>query len=73
MTMTTMMMISDGERRGWGEMYIYFGCRQASMDDIYRDEISLMKSLNVLTEDYLALSREEGKPKVRLHRAHYTV
>ncbi|XP_076435250.1 nitric oxide synthase-like [Babylonia areolata] len=55
---------THGEKRGWGEMRLYFGCRQRSVDNIYGEELNQMKADNVLTETYLALSREPGQPKV---------
>nr|CBV37021.3 nitric oxide synthase [Stramonita haemastoma] len=53
-----------GEIRGWGEMHLYFGCRQHIVDNIYRDELAMMKDEKVLTDFYVALSREPGQPKV---------
>ena len=45
-------------------MYLYFGCRQNDVDNIYRDELSQMKMEKVLTDYFIALSREPGQPKV---------
>ncbi|KAL8578716.1 hypothetical protein ACOMHN_045704 [Nucella lapillus] len=55
---------AHGERKGWGEMYLYFGCRQNSVDNIYREELSQMKTEKVLADFYISLSREPGQPKV---------
>ncbi|XP_070205997.1 nitric oxide synthase-like [Littorina saxatilis] len=53
-----------GERKGWGEMYLYFGCRKNNIDNIYKDELGQMKAENVLTDYFVSLSREAGQPKV---------
>lgn len=52
-------------RHGWGPMYLYFGCRHAHLDNIYRDETSQMEAEGVLTTVYTALSRTRGQPKVK--------
>ncbi len=49
---------------GWGKMWLYFGCRQENVDDLYKSEIEEMMGENVITALYLALSREPNKPKV---------
>ena len=51
---------------GWGEMYLFFGCRNSKQDCIYRDEILQAKDERALTEVHTALSREPNQPKVRL-------
>jgi nitric-oxide synthase len=48
----------------WGEMIVYFGCRQKSMDELYRSEIDQMIRDNVITSYYPAYSREPAQPKV---------
>nr|KAG5713275.1 hypothetical protein BaRGS_007802 [Batillaria attramentaria] len=53
-----------GERKGWGEMILYFGCRQNNVDNIYRDELAQAKADKVLNDYHVALSREPGQPKV---------
>ena len=63
-TWTLVTLYADGDRKGWGEMYLYFGCRQNDVDNIYRDELSQMKKEKVLTDYFVALSREPGQPKV---------
>ncbi|KAL4224321.1 Nitric oxide synthase [Mactra antiquata] len=52
-----------GTRQGWGNIYLYFGCRNSQMDDIYKDELQQMRKEGVLREVYTALSREENTPK----------
>ena len=63
-TWTLVTLYADGDRKGWGEMYLYFGCRRNDVDNIYRDELSQMKKEKVLTDYFVALSREPGQPKV---------
>ena len=64
LTTTLVLLWADGERKGWGEMMLYFGCRQNGMDHIYRDELNQMKTEKVLNDYFVALSREPGHPKV---------
>jgi hypothetical protein len=47
-------------------MFLYFGCRQDSQDNIYKDELATMKQEGILTDYFVALSREPGKRKVTL-------
>ncbi|WAR01150.1 NOS1-like protein [Mya arenaria] len=48
-----------GGRKGWGEIHLYFGCRNSEIDAIYREELEQMKAEGVLTQVYTALSREK--------------
>ena len=48
----------------WGEMLLFFGCRNATQDYIYKDEMAEAKNDGALTEVWTALSREPGQPKV---------
>ena len=48
----------------FGPMYLFFGCRQSTVDQIYSDEIMNAKQCGAIDEYYVALSREPGKPKV---------
>ncbi|WAR01184.1 NOS1-like protein [Mya arenaria] len=52
-----------GGRKGWGEIHLYFGCRNSEIDAIYREELEQMKAEGVLTQVYTALSREKDVPK----------
>ncbi|XP_052798530.1 nitric oxide synthase-like protein [Mya arenaria] len=54
---------SRGGRKGWGEIHLYFGCRNSEIDAIYREELEQMKAEGVLTQVYTALSREKDVPK----------
>lgn len=58
-------LITGGDKKGWGKIYLYFGCRNSKVDDIYKEELQQMKAEGVLTEVYTALSREPDTPKVR--------
>ncbi|XP_071093891.1 nitric oxide synthase-like isoform X1 [Haliotis cracherodii] len=55
---------THGEKRGWGGMYMYFGCRMSTEDNIYEQELKLLKEEGVMSNYYVALSREPGKSKV---------
>lgn len=45
-------------------MVLVFGCRQARIDHIYKEETLFAKSQGVFRELYTAYSREPDKPKV---------
>ena len=51
-------------RRQWGDMRLFFGCRNSRLDDIYRHETSKNVKSEVITNVTTAYSREDGKPKV---------
>ena len=51
----------------YGEMHLYFGCRNSTMDNIHKDERDVMYRKGVLTSNKTALSREPELPKVRVH------
>lgn len=46
-----------------GQAWLFFGCRNKAMD-LYRQEKAMMENEGVLNRVFLALSREEGIPKV---------
>ena len=48
----------------WGEVVIYFGCRQFGLDELYRNEIDELVRDNVVTSYYAAYSREPNSKKV---------
>lgn len=52
-----------GERKGWGDIYLYFGCRKSNIDNIYKQELEQAKQEGVIKEVYTALSRESDQPK----------
>ncbi|VDI59533.1 nitric-oxide synthase, brain [Mytilus galloprovincialis] len=52
-----------GDKIGWGEMYLYFGCRKSAVDYIYKEELDSCLQDDVLTKVYTAFSREPGQPK----------
>ena len=56
--------LSGGQRKGWGDIYLYFGCRKSSVDNIYQQELEQAKQDGVIKEVYIALSREPDHPKV---------
>lgn len=49
----------------WGEMLMFFGCRNSTQDYIYKDEMAQAKDEGALTEVWTAYSREPQQPKVR--------
>lgn len=49
----------------WGEMLLFFGCRNSTQDYIYKDEMAEAKNEGALTAVWTALSREPGQPKVK--------
>ena len=51
-------------RRQWGDMRLFFGCRNSRLDDIYRHELEKAVHGRAMTSVATAYSREEGKPKV---------
>jgi sulfite reductase alpha subunit-like flavoprotein len=48
----------------WGDMVLYFGCRDPNLDDLYRNEINEMLKEKVITTLHSAYSREPNKKKV---------
>lgn len=48
----------------WGEVVLYFGCRQFGLDELYRNEIDELIKDNVITSYYAAYSREPKSKKV---------
>ncbi|KAK2574222.1 Nitric oxide synthase [Acropora cervicornis] len=50
-------------RRQWGDIRLFFGCRNPFLDDIYRNEIEEAVRSKVLRSVATAYSREKGKPK----------
>ncbi|XP_041349355.1 nitric oxide synthase, brain-like [Gigantopelta aegis] len=59
---TLLTQSADGET--WGEMKLYFGCRNPAEDFIYETELRQMKAEGILTGCYIAFSRRQGQPKV---------
>ena len=60
-----MMQVPTGSNgKGWGQMYLYFGCRSPKIDELYHDELSILLKEKVITQLYLAFSRVPNKKKV---------
>ncbi|XP_041378542.1 nitric oxide synthase-like protein [Gigantopelta aegis] len=55
---------TSGDKKGWGEFKLYYGCRKRTEDYIFEAELKQMKADGVLTDYYTALSRQPGMPKV---------
>lgn len=51
-------------RRQWGDMLLFFGCRNSHLDDIYRHETDKAKQSRAITAVATAYSRQQGRPKV---------
>lgn len=62
--------VMSNSAHGFGPMYLFFGCRQSAVDQIYRNDVMKAKLCGALDDCYVALSREPGKPKVLVVRAH---
>ncbi len=56
-------MVSARQSR-WGTMSLYFGCRRAESDYIYKDEIKRAHITGAISDVYVGLSREPGVQKV---------
>lgn len=56
--------VPTGENKGWGEVIIYFGCRQCRIDELYRNEIDQLLRKKIITNYYGAYSREPNFKKV---------
>ncbi|EDV29131.1 uncharacterized protein TRIADDRAFT_18893, partial [Trichoplax adhaerens] len=57
------MNLSTHRPSVFGEMILYFGCRNSKTDDIYKDELRKALTDHVLTHVQTAYSRQEHKPK----------
>ncbi|KAL5016525.1 hypothetical protein ScPMuIL_006114 [Solemya velum] len=55
---------SNGNRQGWGQMYLYFGCREIDIDNIYSAELKSAMEEGVLKEFYVAQSRNPSMRKM---------
>nr|KAI8753849.1 nitric oxide synthase [Biomphalaria glabrata] len=62
--MEMMNVPSLEDKKHFGDMVLYFGCRTARQDNIYGKELEDMEKAGVLTNFYVALSREFDVPKV---------
>ena len=52
-------------QRQWGDIRLFFGCRNPRHDDIYRTETDEAVGRKVIAELRTAYSREDQRPKVR--------
>ena len=50
----------------FGEMYLFFGCRQRAVDSLYEPELKEAKEAGALKDYFIALSREPNLPRVSL-------
>ena len=50
--------------RKWGGIYLFFGCRNPDLDDIYKEELLEATKQGALTKVFKAFSKAPGQPKV---------
>lgn len=48
----------------FGKMYLFFGCRQSTVDNLCSEEIANLVGKGVITKVFYAFSREPGQDKV---------
>ncbi len=48
---------SDLNYKAWGDVILYFGCRNSNEDELYENEIRQMIEENVINKYYPAYSR----------------
>ena len=53
-----------GPRTRTGDVRLYFGCRRAKVDFLYKEELEAAEASGAITALRTAFSREAGKPKV---------
>lgn len=51
----------------FGELVLYFGCRESCKDDIYKQELQEYAEKGVVNALFTAYSREPNKPKVHFN------
>lgn len=54
-----------GINQGWGDLVIYFGCRQSGIDDLYKNEIDDLVKEKIISDYYVAYSRQPDCKKVK--------
>ena len=59
-----MMQMRESGHSNFGEMYLYFGCRQQNVDELYKNEIKQSINEKVISTCYTAFSRAPYKKKV---------
>ena len=59
------MEMQPTPKDGWGEVDLYFGCRQANLDELYKNEIDELIKDKVISCYYAAYSREKNIKKVK--------
>ena len=53
--------LRDVKKQTLGPNVLYFGCKKASQDDLYEDEMAKLQSDGVLNKLYVAYSREQSE------------
>lgn len=51
-------------KTGWGQMILYYGCRQKKVDEIYKEEIDELVEQNVISSYLIAYTQEPLVKKV---------
>jgi len=59
-----MMQMKEDTGSNFGEMSLYFGCRQSNIDELYKNEIDYLIKQSVITSCHTAFSREPNQKKV---------
>ncbi|XP_041348761.1 nitric oxide synthase, inducible-like [Gigantopelta aegis] len=59
-----MLLAKSADGKSWGEMNLFFGCRNPAEDFLFESELRQMKAESILTGGYIAFSRMQGKRKV---------
>ena len=54
--------LQNGEK--CGKMFLFFGCRDSKLDNIYESDLNLLLKKGVIDELFLAFSAQKGKKKV---------
>lgn len=53
----------NGEKISFGPMYLFFGCRRSTKDNIYEQETTSLVKAGVISKVFTAFSREQGQKK----------
>ena len=50
----------------FGQMHLFYGCRTSAEDNIYKQEIETLLKDGIISNAFMAFSREPGQEKVNL-------
>lgn len=60
------MCAEKSKKPEFGDLDIYFGCREMRRDNLYAEERALAKAEGIISSNNTAFSREANIPKVRV-------